>query len=469
MSAPLIWVAIPLGLAAIFLLFRSERWLAWLGGISAAVLCGLAYWLPVDTAVQMGAVSFRIDSTFTILGRQFSLPASDQTLIVLIYGAAAFWFLGSLAGGGWQRSIVPLGMAIVALLVASLAVRPFLYAALFIQLAVLLSIPLLLQPGRRPGRGTLRFITFQSLATPFILLAGFLLSGVDAGPSDLALIGQAAFVLAMGFAFLLAIFPFYAWVPLVAEESPPYAVGFILTIFPVFSILFALNFMDRYSWLRDSDVLYQALQSAGLIMLVTASIWVAFQRHLGRVMGYATVMETGMALLALSLPDRAVGLLLVFYMIIPRTLAFGVWAMSLSILARNADDLRFSTIQGMARSYPLAAAGVIVAGLAVSGMPLLAFFPIRQALWAQLASQSLVTAAWFGLGILGFWVVSMRSLAVLVMQREDQAPGWEAREDFWQRALLGLGLLGIFLAGIFPQSVQPLLANISIMFDHLGR
>ena len=74
----------------------------------------------------------------------------------------------------------------------------------------------------RPGRGVVRFLIYQTLAMPFILLAGWLLAGVEASPGDLALTAQSAAMLGMGFAFLLAIFPLYNWVPLLIEETSPY-------------------------------------------------------------------------------------------------------------------------------------------------------------------------------------------------------------------------------------------------------
>src|SRR5258706_294130 len=284
MTAPLIWIAFPLAFAALLVLLPRERWIAYLGTLVSLSLAALAFWLPPDRAQRFGALSLRIDSTLTLFGRQISLTPADQTVLVLIYGIGAFWFFGTLAVGNARR-IVPFGLIVIALLVASLAVRPFLYAALIIEMAVLLSVPLLVQAGQRPGRGLIRFLIYQTVAMPFILFAGFLLSGVDVGPADVGLIAQAAIMLGLGFAFLLAVFPLYTWVPLLAEEAPPYAVGFILTVFPTFSLIFGLNFMDRYSWLRDTAQFSDFLQIIGLLMIVTSGILAAFQRNLGLWMG----------------------------------------------------------------------------------------------------------------------------------------------------------------------------------------
>lgn len=466
MTAPLVWIVLPLAWALFLLILPRERWITWLGTFFALALAGLAFWLPPDTPQRLGPFSLRIDATLSLLGRQISLTAADQTILILVYGVTAFWFFGTLSTGSARR-IIPLGLGIVALLVASLAVRPFLYAALLIEVAVLLAVPLLHETGQKPGRGLLRFLVYQTLAMPFILLAGFLLSGVEAGPADVALIAQAALMLGLGFAFLLSIFPLYAWIPLLAEEALPYSLGLILIVFPTFSLVFGLSFLDRYSWLREAPSLPLILRFAGLLMMVSAGIWAAFQRHAGRLFAYAAVAETGISLLALSLPNQPLALQTLFFLLIPRALAFGVWTLGLTILRRQAPDLRFSSLRGFARRYPLASAGLVLANLSLVGTPLFASFPVRQVLWEQLALQSLPAALWFGLASLGLWGGALRTLAVLTMS--STSSGWESRETWSERLLIGLGLLFLFLLGLFPHWAQPLFANLPLMFEHLGQ
>lgn len=466
MSAPLVWIAIPLGFAAVLLFLPRERWITFVGTLVCLALAGLAYWLPPDTAQRLGSFSFKIDSTFAILGRKISLTSADQVIIILVYGIGAFWFFGTLATG-YARRIVPLGLAIIALLVTSLAVQPFLYAALLIEMAILLSIPMLAEPGQKPGRGLLRFLVYQTFAMPFILFAGFLLSGVESGPVDIALIQRSAVLLGLGFAFLLSIFPFSNWIPVLAEETQPFALGFILTIFPVFSLVFGLNFIDRYSWLRESADIGNILQFAGLVMVVSAGILAAFQRHIGRIFAYAAIAETGVSLLALSLPDKQVGLQILFFLLVPRALAYGVWTLSMNIIREQTPELNFSHIQGLARKFPVASAGIIFSNLALAGTPLFANFPVRQALWEGLAAQSLPAATLFALASLGLLMAAMRSLAALTMA-PAQTP-WKLSETWNQRLLIGIGLATLLIFGLFPQWAQSILANLPLMFENLGK
>ena len=81
--------------------------------------------------------------------------------------------------GGGQRRQSPGAdrYMITGLMVASIAVEPFLYAALFIQMAILLAIPLMTSIYEAPSKGITRFLVYQTLAMPFILVAGWLLGG----------------------------------------------------------------------------------------------------------------------------------------------------------------------------------------------------------------------------------------------------------------------------------------------------
>lgn len=465
MNAPTLWIIFPIGLGILLLFINNQRFLSLVGGSLAVILAAIAQFVPIEVALRIGSFSLRLDSGLTILGRSLIIPPTEGSLLALIYGAAALWFFGAEASKTATR-LVPLGFMIIALMVASIAVQPFLYAALFIEMAILLAIPMLTSIYRPPGRGVVRFLIYQTLAMPFILLAGWLLAGVEASPGDLALTAQSAAMLGMGFAFLLAIFPLYSWIPLLIEENSPYIVGFLLWILPTITIIFGAGFLDRYSWLRSSPQLALALRYVGLLMVVTGGAFAAFQRHLGRIMAYGSIAETGFSLLALSL-DLRLGIPILFLLIPARALGLAVWSLSLSIIKEHVETMRFGAARGILRFTPLAGAGMIVATLSAGAFPLLAGFPSRLALWEGLSRESIGAALWMAVGIAGLLTSAFRSLAVISMA--DEFTGWTPQESYTQMTMLGLGMVGLFLLGLFPQTVQFLLANLPLMFEHLGR
>jgi formate hydrogenlyase subunit 3/multisubunit Na+/H+ antiporter MnhD subunit len=312
----------------------------------------------------------------------------------------------------------------------------------------------------------MRFLIYQTLGMPFILFSGWLLAGVEASPGDFALAVQSAAILGMGFAFLLAVFPFYTWMPMLAEEVPPYILGFILWVLPTISLVFGLGFLDRYAWIRTADQLGPILRTVGLIMIVTGGLWSAFQRHLGRQMAYGVITETGFSLVALSLPSE-LAIQLFFLLLVPRSLGLLVWALSLESLVEKSGSLHFRSILGMGRLYPISALGLTLAYFSVAGYPLLAGFPIRLALWSGLAGQSLGDALWLMIGSAGLLTGATRTLGVLV--RASETSSWDFKENWVQGVLVGIGIIALFLLGFFPQITQPLIAILPAMFEHLGK
>jgi len=465
MNAPVLWIFVPFGIGVAALFLRNQRVLTVLSGSLALLLMLLAFLIPIDQALLAAGVSFKISPSIQILGRSLTFLPAEGSLLVIVYGLIAMWLFGAEVAGVVHR-LAPLGLMIASLLVASIAVEPFLYAAILIEMAVLLAVPMLLPPNQAPGPGLMRFLIYQTLAMPFILLAGWLLAGVEASPGDLALAVQSATILGLGFAFLLAVFPLYTWLPMLVEETSPYLAGFLFWILPTIAIVFGMGFLDRYSWLRASAQLTQGLQWGGLLMVAMGGLWSAFERHLGRQMAYSVIAEIGFSLLALSLPvEKAVEA--VFLLVIPRSLALLVWALSLTEIQRDGVSLHFSAVKGIARVHPVVAVGLVLAHFSVAGFPLLAGFPIRLALWEGLAAQSLGVAFGFLVGVLGLLTGATRTLAVLVIA--PLGSGWELRERWGAGILIGVGVLGLFVLGVFPQVTRLFLANLPAMFEHIGR
>lgn len=465
MSAPIIWILVPFIAGVLIFLFLRDDTASLTAGAVAVFLALVALIIPIDVALLLGPISLKISSSIQFFGRSFALNTADGPLLAVIYGLAALWFFGTQASVTKNR-FAAIGLMIVALLTASTAVEPFLYAALLIEMAAMLVIPLLVPLYQKPGRGVTHFLIYQTLAMPFILFSGWMLAGVEASPGDLGTTTQAGTLLGLGFAFLFGVFPLYNWIPMLMEEASPYATGFLLWALPTFTVIFALGFLDRYTWLHTSPQLSNAVLFAGVFMVASGGIFASLQRHIGRIMGYAAIAETGLLIIALSLQSVEI-VNVTFLLLIPRGLELAVWALALSIIKRKAYSLRFSEAQGLARNYPVTVAALIVAHLSVAGFPLLAGFPARVALWQELAGQSLTVSFWAFVGLVGLLIAATRSLAVFVMAEEQTA--WELNESWVQVTMLALGVIGLFILGIFPQVLQPFLANLPALFEHLGQ
>ncbi len=476
MNAPLIWIIIPGGLAAVLLLLRRwEALTAALGVSLALLLAGLAWLQPIGELYQLGPLGFKIGDTLTVLGRRFVLGPLDAPALVTIYFSVAFWSGGAVIARV-NRLFVPIGLGIAALLTAVLAVQPFLYAPLFILMTALVCVPLLVQMGQPISPGVLRFLTFQTLGMPFILFTGWILETVEANPAAPVSLSHAGLLLALGFAFFLGIFPFHTWMPMLAEQAHPYVVAFVFFVLNLVIPLFGLGLLDTYAGLRMSEALAPVLRLAGVLMVVTGGVWAAFQRHLARMLGYGMLVQIGFSLLAASLalgPDGNPALLGVMFMLLaPRGLGLAVWALALATIAvhqpAGIDDLellRFRHVQGAARRLPVAASGLLLAQFSLAGFPLLASFPALLILWQEFSAQSFPLAAAAFVGSLGLFVGGLRALAVLVMGADDQP--WLTTETWSERLLLVAGGIGLLLLGLFPNAFLPALAGMTEIFTNL--
>lgn len=465
MSAALIWIFFPFVTAAgLWLIHKKESLTARIAAGVSLLLAWLAWQLPVGTRIDFGLFHTTIYETFAVFGRQLTITQADTPVLIWVYLIAAGW-LFAIPFTGAGRQLAPLGLSITALLVAALTVQPFLYAALILEVAVLLSMPMLAPPGKPVGRGALRYLIMQTLAMPFILFTGWMLTGVEAGQAAVSQAKQAGVLLGLGFAFLLAVFPFYAWIPLISEESHPYVAGFILVMMPMAGLFLGLDFLDNFAWLRDTATLYTSLQITGVVMVLIGGVWAAFQNHLGRMMGYAAIMETGLALLAVSL-GAGLGAQVFMLLLLPRAIGLGCLALTLAVIHNKTDTLLLDNLRGMAYRLPLAASALLLSLLSLSGLPLLAGFPARFALLESLAQQSPPTALWVVLGTLGLVMAGLRTMASAIW-REGRVSA-HVGESLGQMIVLGIGALTLLVVGIWPQLTSPSMLDLLSAYVHLA-
>lgn len=466
MSAPILWILIP-GLVA-FVLFLLRRWsdVVIAGGIIVTgILTVLAWQLPIDAPLQLGPLTLKIADTLTILGRRFVLTDPDRPLLVLIYGIATLWFIASFFAQPGDL-FIPVGLGIVGLLIAALAVSPFLFAALFIEIAALLSVPLLAAPGQSVRAGVMQFLIFQTLGAPFILFTGWLLAGVEASPADIDQVIRASILLGVGFAFLLGVIPFHTWILMMAEKTHPFRASFIYIMVLGLVSLFGLSFLDRFAWLRNSETLYFILNLVGLMMVVVGGLWASFQRHLGRIMGYAVVIEIGLALLATSVGGPR-AMTLFFGLFPPRIFALLIWSVALTIVKRQQNGLTMEKLGGMNIKTPWVVAGLLCAQLSLAGLPLLAGFPVRLELFASLAAQNYWLAVGASFGTWGLLFAAGRTIHAMYRYRDDEPMdvGPERLQDGF--FMVGIALLVLF--GIFPNLPAPAIDALTQAFQNLVR
>lgn len=466
MNAPVMYIVLPVVLGMIMAIFNQDvRRNRTISFITVILLALLGLTLPAGTAVNFGAATLKVSSSLSVLGRQFTITDTDAPFIALLYALVGLWFLGSLIAD-ISRWFFPISLIFTALLVAALSSEVFLFAAPLILAAVIISIPLLSPPETPPGRGVILYLVFQTLALPCILLAGYILTGFETGPSDSSQALLAAVLLGVGFAFLLGIFPFNTWLPQLLEEAPVYVAGFIMIVLPMSVFWLMIHFVDTYVWIRSNDNIFMILRVAGVVMVLVGGIWACFQSNLRRILAFAIMLDTGYMLLEVGSGTLA-GLQVLSANMLTRALNVGLVCLSLAYIIKDHPDLELEKLKGIFLRHPFATSGYLTGLLSMAGLPLLANFPSRLVLLGELGADNLLSIGLSVAGSIGMVIAFGRILTCIY------SPVGERKiiltENMLVIVLISAGILVNILIALIPGILLTPLGNLLNAFTHLPR
>lgn len=466
MNAPFLWIGLPaISAGILFIIRRQVNVVRSIGIIMSLVLALLAWKFPIATDVSIGWLpiipTINISDSFTILGRQFIITNATRLTMLLIYLNAALWFIGSITVPV-SRAFIPFGLGISATLASAISVSPFIYSALIIEIAVLLSIPLLSPPGRQASRGVRRFLIFQTIGMSILVFSGWIVDQVALNPTNEAFAQLASIFLGLGFAVIISLFPFSTWIPMIAEKTNPYMAAFIFFTLPQTIALYAILTIRQFTWLSNNPTVLIFFQIIGITMIIGAGVWSIFQNNLGRIFGYAIIMEIGATIITLGLildNARSTGLeatetiapivILFYVLLVPRGLNQAIWALSLLIIRSETLSLDYQEIKGIARKYPIAIASICLACFSLAGLPMTAGYPLKVIIGSSLATGFPSGQTLFIIGSIGIILSILRSL-YFIIPSEPQI-NWKVNETRPQIALLTLGLVLLLVVGFFPQ------------------
>ena len=151
-----------------------------------------------------------------------------------------------------------------------------------------------------------------------------------------------------------------------------------------------------------------------------------------------------------------------------RALEFWLWGYTLALIENLSGSPEFRSVQGFARQYPIFSIGLILSQLSVAGMPLLASFPIKFALFSTTFKIGLGLGMWGFLGNLGLFLFSMRLLSHMVAPTDDTNPsGWSLLEKPYEYLPVIIMILILLLMGAFPNTLFSNIINTLTVFNQL--
>lgn len=456
LKAPILLFAIT-GLAAILvaILRRRHFWAGTIAGIIAAILAILIIYLPMDTPISIFGASLRVASQWQILGRSFALDINNRAAIGYLYLAGGF-----LLAGAWIarpiRMFFALGLIILALIAASLMISPFLFAAIFLELAAVVSLVIL--SSRETGRsmGGLRLLTLYTFAMLAILLVGRI---IDLGMIEIEKLGLfdlAFLLLGIGFAIYFVIPPFHSWIPISAEDTHPFALTFVTVILQGAALFLLLQFLSNYEWLRTKAYLFQAIRFAGATMAWLAALWSATQDKIVKSGSYAFLSDLGMMLIAVG-NGTAEGFQLALGISGVRVVVLACWSFGMSYMKHPVTDQEDNLQNGRSPVPSLAKAAIIFSMLSLAGLPMTAGFPGRWGVLTLLTPDDSYAWAATIFSMAGISLATFRCARFLLMGIRDQIEIKISRKE--KIYLMGGIVLGLMI-GIFPQLLYPWVSEV---------
>jgi NADH:ubiquinone oxidoreductase subunit 2 (subunit N) len=311
----------------------------------------------------------------------------------------------------------------------------------------------------------------QTIALPFILLSGWMVTGIESAPSASTLILRGAVLILIGFSLWLAVFPLHTWLPMLADKTHPWVFSFVFLMQQSSLSIFLLKVLDQFAWLRNLNGVFPAMQWVGVLTVLAGGVLASLQTKVNRILAYLILIETGYSVLAIGLISQGGGEALALSFL-PRALAYLQYAYTLSSIQQIAPEIDggFPSLRGLFTRLPFHSMSLIISLLSLLGLPALGLFPARRMLWNSGAGLTLHYTPLLGLAVAGMALFILRLMDTL-LTTDPNAPSptltAQGEESIWQILVLCFFTLLSLLVGIFPHVFLNPFLGILEPFIHL--
>lgn len=419
----------------------------------------LSQFTPDGEILFLGA---SISPTLGFLGRQLVLDSNSRMTIIIFYACLGVWTI-SLYLHQIKTRLVPLGLVFNALLLSAISISPFLYSGLILEIAVIISVLILVERPVGELKGVLRYLINFSIGMVFILLAGWYLAGGEITPINEEQLAQASLILGLGFIFWLAVFPVHTWIPLISEEISPVNSFYVLITLPIAVLILLLKYLNGFSWLRSYPVVYEAFGLFGSIMCITSAIWTLFQKSMRRVAGYLILFSSGLNILAMSL-NSSNGFILSAYMFLPRLINFSLLAWTIILLEKRSKSRKLQDLEGSFFENPILTSALLFSLFSIAGMPLSPGFPLMQTLITYASRQNKLSSLLIIISISLLSINFIRWVYFFIKREDDRPLSFEESKIVW--FIISFVVFAL-LNGIFPRIFNLAIGSIVSGYEFL--
>ena len=197
-------------------------------------------------------------------------------------------------------------------------------------------------------------------------------AAVTGPPVNAGLLTGLVFVI-VGIAFKISAAPFHMWTPDVYEGAPT-SVTAMMAIAPKIAALAMLTRLLCGPFLHILPQWQQVVWALAALSMAWGSFAVIGQKNIKRLMAYSSISNMGYALIGLVAGTQAGIASIVVYLSIYAAMTAGVFAIILSMRRDGAMVEDIDALSGLSRTHPARAYAMAVLMFSMSGVPPLAGF-----------------------------------------------------------------------------------------------
>jgi NADH-quinone oxidoreductase subunit N len=257
----------------------------------------------------------------------------------------------------------------------------------------------------------------------------------------------------VGFGFKVALVPFHAWAPDVYEGAPT-AVTAFMTVGPKAAGFAALLRVLNEALPLLSGDWTSILWLVAILTMTLGNVVAVLQTNVKRMLAYSAIAHAGYILVGIVANTVTGRGAVLFYLVVYTVMNLGALAIVLSLSQKGDQRVNLNDYSGLGQRYPFAAAALSIFLISLAGFPLTGGFIGKFYLFS-----AAIQKGYMGLAIIGV-LNSVLSVfyyfrLMVIMYMKDASEGVPQPEPISLpvSAVIGIGILGIFLLGIYPSFV----------------